>query len=419
MPGLTAHEAVLKYYDRAAHLLQLPSDMADVLRTSYRELVVQVPVRLDDGSLIVAEGYRVQHNAARGPYKGGIRFHPTADLEEVRALASLMTWKTALADVPFGGAKGGVKIDPLPMSKGELERLTRRFASGIHHLLGVYEDIPAPDVNTNAQVMAWMMDSLSGVTGYAPASVTGKPLALGGAPGRETATGRGTVDVLEEHLRHEGRSLDGLTAAVQGFGNVGTWAAFTLMERGAKVVAISDVAGGVHHGDGLDIDTIIRRRQADEARLSVESACEGLGAENLTNEELLELDVDVLIPAALGEVIHEGNADRIQAPVVVESANYPTTPEADDALHDRGVVVLPDILVNAGGVVGSYFEWTQNIQQFIWKESRFNEELADKLATAYRATREEADRRGVPLREAAYCIGVGRVAEAVAVRGYI
>jgi glutamate dehydrogenase (NAD(P)+) len=413
MPGLTAHQAVLSYYDEAARLLELDEKIHTVLRSSYREVQAQVPIALDNGDLVVARGYRVQHNGARGPYKGGIRYHPTADLDEVRALASLMTWKTALVDVPFGGAKGGIEIDPTPLSPSELERMTRRFMGVIHHVLGPYRDIPAPDVGTNAQTMAWMMDAYGHVAGHVPAIVTGKPVALGGAPGREQATGRGVIEVLCAHLQAEGRDLEGMSVAIQGFGNVGSWAALEAIARGAKVIAISDVHGGVHNAKGLDI-VGLAQLVLDGGALADADDVEVIG-----NDELLAIDCDVLIPAALGQVLTGDTAGHVRAPLVVEAANYPVTPDGDQALYDKGITVIPDILANAGGVIGSYFEWTMNIQQFTWDEGQFNDRLSARLTRAYAATREAAEYLGCTLRSGAYTIGVQRVAEAVELRGYI
>jgi glutamate dehydrogenase (NAD(P)+) len=414
--GLTAFEAVTLYFDEAAGLIDLDDDMRAILTTTYREIAVQVPVRLDDGRLIVATGYRVQHNGARGPYKGGVRYHPTVDLEEVRALAALMTWKTALLDLPFGGAKGGVSIDPTGLNEGEQLRLTRRFITGIIHVIGPYRDIPAPDLNTNAQTMAWMMDTYSAMHGYTPAIVTGKPVALGGAPGREDATGRGVVDVLEAHVRHGGAggTLAGLRVAVQGFGNVGAAAAREAVSRGCTVVAASDEFGGVAWPAGLDVEALAALVGAGGRVGDYEGE-----HDVITNDELLAYDCDVLVPAALGAQIHEGNADLVRASVVVEGANYPTTPKADRVLQDRGVVVIPDVLANAGGVTGSYFEWTMNVQQFRWKPERFQSELADKLGQAYAATRAFADAHACTLRQAAFALGIQRVAEASQLRGYI
>jgi glutamate dehydrogenase (NAD(P)+) len=409
-------EAVNTYFDDAARLIELEDDLHALLTSSYRELAVQVPVRLDGGDLMVVRGYRVQHNNARGPYKGGVRYHPSADIGEVRALASLMTWKTALLEVPFGGAKGGIEVDPTGMSAAELQRMTRLYTSAIHHILGVYRDIPAPDLNTNAQVMAWMMDEFSSIHGYSPSIVTGKPLAFGGAPGRDAATGRGVVDVLAALCAHRGVELAGQRVAIQGFGQVGSWAARALVERGASVVAVSDVNGGVLRGEGLDVAALVA---LTSQKASVVDAVGRDGVSEVSNEDLLELDVDVLIPAALGHVLTEANAARVRASVVVEGANYPTTPAADKILLDRGVVVVPDILANAGGVTGSYFEWTQNIQQFTWKEERFLAELADKLAKAYRDTQAFADEHHADLRQAAFALGIQRVAEACRLRGYV
>jgi glutamate dehydrogenase (NAD(P)+) len=413
MAELRAHEAVNRYFSQAATILDLDAELHAVLTTPYRELTVQVPVRLDDGDLIVVRGYRVQHNGARGPYKGGIRYHPTADLNEVRALASLMTWKTALLDLPFGGAKGGVEVDPTGLSQAELQRMTRRFTNGIQHVLGVYRDIPAPDMNTNAQTMAWMMDAFSGTHGYSPAIVTGKPLDLGGAPGREAATGRGCVYVLDGCCTHHGLDLASLRVAIQGFGNVGSWMARELHERGAKVIAVSDVRGAVYDEGGIDVPGMVALTGSGR------SVVEAARGDVITNQELLELDCDVLAPAALGEVITEGNADLIQASLIVEAANHPITPNADKILRDMGVVVIPDILANAGGVTGSYFEWSQNIQQFTWKEDRFTAELLDRMQGAYHFTQAFADEHQVSLREAAYAIGIKRVADAARLRGYI
>jgi glutamate dehydrogenase (NAD(P)+) len=406
-------ESVNAFFDAAADLVDLDDEMYDVLKSSYREISVQVPVRLDNGELRVFTGYRVQHNGARGPYKGGIRYHATADLDEVRALASLMTWKTALVDVPFGGAKGGIAVDPTGMSPREVQTMTRRFTNAISHVIGVNRDIPAPDVNTNAQVMAWMMDAYSGRQGYTPAIVTGKPVELGGAPGREAATGRGVVYVLEAGAKHWDMDLTELRIAIQGFGNVGSWAAAVLHGMGVKVVAVSDVSGAVYNPRGLDIPSLLH---LSVTRKPLVSATE---CDVITNEELIECDCEILIPAALGDVITDDNAERIRARTVVEAANHPTTTEADKILGDMGVRVIPDILANAGGVTGSYFEWAQNIQQFKWKEERFNQELRDVMVKAFDATIEFAEKRDVSMRRAAFAIGIERVARAARMRGYV
>jgi len=413
-PGeLSPFESVNAFFDAGAELIRLKDEMYDVLKSSYREISVQVPVRMDSGELRVFTGYRVQHNGARGPYKGGIRYHPSADLDEVRALASLMTWKTALVDVPFGGAKGGITVDPTGMSSHELQAMTRRFTHAINHVLGVNRDIPAPDLNTNAQVMAWMMDAFSASHGYSPACVTGKPVDLGGAPGREAATGRGVVYVLEAAAHRWSIDLPQCRAAIQGFGNVGSWAARALDELGVKVVAVSDVAGGIYNGRGLDVEALGALSTAHG------SVIELGGADKISNEELLECDCDVLIPAALGDVITEHNAEQVRARVLVEAANHPTNTGADKILHDMGVRVVPDLLANAGGVTGSYFEWAQNIQQFKWREDRFNDELREVMVRAFDVTAEFAERNGVDLRRAAFAIGIERVARASRMRGYV
>jgi glutamate dehydrogenase (NAD(P)+) len=384
-----------------------------VLTSSYRELTVQVPVRLDDGTLHVFTGYRIQHNGARGPYKGGIRYHPDADIDEVRALASLMTWKTAVVDIPYGGAKGGVQCDPTTMSMGEKQRLTRRFTSAISYVLGVNRDVPAPDVNTDSQTMAWMMDAYSSRYGYTPAIVTGKPVELGGSYGRDAATGRGVVYCLEEAARDYGIDLEGATVAIQGFGNVGSWVARLIGELGCSVVAVTDVKGGVHRPDGLDVPALWSWAQESGSVVGFS------GAEEISNAELLELDVDVLVPAALDRVVNEQNADRIKARVVLEAANHPVTPAADDVLQEKGVIVVPDILANAGGVTVSYFEWAQNIQQFRWEEERVNTELKKTMSRAWQSVYERASLDGIPLRLAAFAIAVAKVERADVLRGYI
>ena len=412
-PELNPFEAVNYFFNRAADHIGLSDELRDVLTSSYRELTVQVPVRLDDGTLQVFTGYRIQHNGARGPYKGGIRYHPDADIDEVRALASLMTWKTAVVDIPYGGAKGGVQCDPTTMSSGEKQRLTRRFTSAISYILGVNRDVPAPDVNTDAQTMAWMMDAYSGRYGYTPAIVTGKPVELGGSYGRDAATGRGVVYCLEEAARDYGIDLAGATVAIQGFGNVGSWVARLIGELGCRVVAVTDVKGGVHRADRLDVPELWSWAQDTGSVVGFS------GAEEISNAELLELDVDVLVPAALDRVINEGNADRIKARVVLEAANHPVTPAADDLLQEKGVIVVPDILANAGGVTVSYFEWAQNIQQFRWEEERVNTELKKTMSRAWQNVYERASLDGIPLRLAAFAIAVAKVERADVLRGYI
>jgi glutamate dehydrogenase (NAD(P)+) len=412
-PELNPFEAVNFFFDRAADHVGLADEMRAIFRSSYRELTVQVPVRMDDGHLEVFTGYRVQHNAARGPYKGGVRYHPDADLDEVRALASLMTWKTAVVDIPFGGAKGGVQCDPKLMSVREKERLTRRFTQTISYILGINRDIPAPDVNTDAQTMAWMMDAYSSRYGYTPAIVTGKPVELGGSFGREAATGRGVVYCLEDVAKDLDVNLDGATVAVQGFGNVGSWFARLVGELGCRVVAVSDVQGGAYSAAALDVSAVF-----DWSRDSGSVVC-APNTETITNEELVELDVDVLVPAALDRVVTLENADRVKARIVMEAANHPVTPAADDILHGNGKIVVPDILVNAGGVTVSYFEWVQNIQQFRWEEDHVNAELKKTMSRAWSNVYERATVDGIPLRLAAFAIALEKCEYADRLRGYV
>jgi glutamate dehydrogenase (NAD(P)+) len=406
-------EAVSWFFDQALDRLHLADTLREVMRRPWRELTVQVPVRLDNGQVKVLMGYRVQHNAARGPYKGGVRFHPKADLNEVRALASLMTWKTAVANLPFGGAKGGVACDPSQFSEAELNRITRRYTQNIAHILGVNRDIPGPDMGTNAQVMAWMMDEYGRLHGYTPAIVTGKPVELGGSYGREAATGRGLVYCLEEWGRQAQQNLRGARALIQGFGNVGSWTARLIGSLGCVVVGVSDSRGGVYNPHGLDIPRLLEH---DRQRGSVVGFPD---AETVDNATFLELPCDILIPAAIEHVIHEGNAHRIKARIIVEGANHPITPRADLILRERGVVILPDILASAGGVVVSYFEWTQNIQQFRWEEEQVNLELYKVMTRATREVVEASRLHQTDLRQGAYIIGVSRVARAIHLRGFL
>ena len=410
---MTPFEAATFFFHRAADRLGMEDHLRQILASSYRELAVQVPVRMDDAKIQVFRGYRIQHNGARGPYKGGIRYHPSADLDEVRALAALMTWKNALIDVPFGGAKGGVQCDPRAMSSGENQRLSRRFTAMISYVIGVNRDIPAPDMGTNAQTMAWMMDAYGQKYGYTPGIVTGKPVELGGSPGREEATGRGVVISTQEAAKRRNIDFAGARIAIQGFGNVGYWATKIAAEEGASVIAVSDVAGGTHNAKGLDLDALARHRSDSETVADFD------GGEKVTNEELLELDCDILIPAAIQGVITSANADRIKARMVVEAANGPITPVADATLNDRNVVVVPDILANAGGVTVSYFEWVQNIQQFQWELQQVNDELYKRMIAATGAVFDRAEAEGTTLREAAFDIAVERVAHAAEIRGYV
>ncbi|MDQ3767665.1 MAG: glutamate dehydrogenase [Actinomycetota bacterium] len=410
---MSTFEATSYFFHHAADRVGLRDEVREVLAGSYRELSVQVKARMDDDKVVVFHGYRIQHNGARGPYKGGVRFHPSVDLDEVRALAALMTWKNALVDVPFGGAKGGVQCDPNSLSQSELQTVTRRFMSMIAYIIGVNRDIPAPDMGTNAQTMAWMMDAYGQQHGHTPGIVTGKPVELGGSPGRDQATGRGVVICTAEAAQRAGTSLDGATVVVQGYGNVGYWTAVLAAERGAKVVAVSDASGGVLNSQGLDL-TRLTEHYRESGSLTTYSE-----ADQVSNEELLELDCDILIPAAIQGVIDSRNASNIKAKLIVEAANAPTTPAADDVLKDKGITVIPDILANAGGVTVSYFEWVQNIQQFRWELDQVNEELEKKMteATAQVFTRAEQD--NTSLREAAFDIAVQRVAHADELRGYV
>lgn len=393
-------------FQAAADHLKLEPDIQLVLRTPYRELIVQIPVRMDDGHLELFHGYRVQHNAVRGPYKGGLRFHPEVDLNEVRSLAALMTWKTAIVDIPFGGAKGGVTCDPTKMSRDELQRLTREFTRKLDMALGVYRDIPAPDVNTNPQVMAWIMDEYGKKHGYTPAIVTGKPVSLGGSLGREQATGRGTTIITREACKALRMNLKGATVAIQGFGNVGSWTARLLAEQGAKIVAVSDVFGGINCPKGIDVPALFDHIKQNKT-------VQGFpGSKTITNEELLCGNVDILIPAALGGAITRDNADNIQAKLVIEAANSPVTPRADEMLRARGINVIPDILVNAGGVTVSYFEWVQNLQQFRWDLDRVNTELENRMVAAWNQIHRIATEQKLPYRIAAYCAALEKVAEA-------
>lgn len=409
----SAEEITRRNFQLAASHLGLDSDMQTLLITPFREVHVEVPVRMDDGRLKVFTGYRVQHNGVRGPAKGGIRYHPEVDIDEVRALAQAMTWKTAVVGVPFGGAKGGVNCDPSQMSQGELERLTRKFTSRLHIFLGPYRDVPAPDMNTNAQVMAWIYDEYSRGhhDGNNSACVTGKPIELGGSQGREQATGRGVALTLREAARELRLPLPGLRVAVQGFGNVGANAAQLIAEMGCKIVAVSDVKGGVYNQHGLDLAAL---RQYAKKNGSVVGFS---GAENLSNADLLECECDVLVPAAMECVITLGNANRIKAKLIVEGANLPTTPAADEALQKRGVLVVPDILANAGGVTVSYFEWQQNIQQDYWEETKVNADLESMMVRAYKTVSERAQKDRLSMRVAAYTTAVERVWRAEKLRG--
>jgi glutamate dehydrogenase (NAD(P)+) len=405
-------ENAQRLFDLAAERMGLPDALRDVLRQPRRQLVVSVPTLMDDGSVKVHTGFRVQHNTARGPAKGGVRYHAKLTLDDVKALAMAMTWKCAVANVPFGGAKGGVACDPKKLSRGERERLTRRYASEIAPLLGPDRDVPGPDVATDSQTMAWIMDTYAAGTGGAvPAVVTGKPLALGGSAGRQDATARGVLSCVRDACATLKKPLRGATVAVQGFGNAGAHVARLLHDDGARIVALSDSKGGVYASRGLD------PRQVAEHKQRTGSVVGWKGAERITNEELIEVKCDVLVPAALEHQITLRNASRVRARVLAEAANGPTTPGADRVLRDHGVLVVPDILCNAGGVTVSYFEWAQNLQAFSWDEAEVVRELDKVMKRAFQEVVETGRKHKTDLRTAAYVLAVGRVAEAARLRG--
>jgi glutamate dehydrogenase (NAD(P)+) len=379
----------------------------------YREVTVQIPVKLADGKIHVYSGYRIQHNGARGPYKGGVRFHPDVDIDEVRALASLMTWKTAVAGVPFGGAKGGVNCAAHDLEDSEVQKIARSFMDKVEKVLGPTRDIAAPDVNTNAQVMAWMMDEYGKLHGHTPAIVTGKPIALEGSYGREAATGRGCVYMFREAAPHLGITPAETSFVIQGFGNVGAWAAKIMQQLGCKMVAVSDVNGAIRSDQGIDANAL------DEFVRQGGKLPDFEGAEAIDPDDLLAVPCDVLIPAALGGMIHEGNADGMQCRVIVEGANSPTTPAADEILNEKGVYIIPDVMANAGGVVCSYFEWVQNLQHFRWDEREVNDKLGTIMRRAFREVSARAKEENIPLRQASYLVGIERVVEAARTRGYI
>ncbi|MFQ5731948.1 MAG: Glu/Leu/Phe/Val dehydrogenase [Planctomycetaceae bacterium] len=408
---MSAYETACRYFDEAANRMGLSANMQKLLVTPQRELKVQVALERDNGEIATFIGFRCQHNSARGPMKGGLRFHHEVDADEVLALATLMTWKTAVVNIPYGGAKGGVSVSVRDLSPGEMERVTRRFVDAIHDMIGPDKDIPAPDMGTNAQVMAWIMNQYERYHGFNPACVTGKPVELHGAEGREEATGRGVVTLTVALLEKMGVDVVGATVAIQGFGNVGSFAARFLHERGAKVVAVSDQFGGLHNPEGLDIPAVLLY-VADHGKL------EGFpNASQISNEELLVGDVDVLIPAALGGVLTSQIADETQAKIIVEAANNPTYPEADEIFHRREITLLPDVLANAGGVTASYFEWVQNRQHFKWELSRVRKELDRILLESFEKIWKIATEKKVPLRTAAYLLGIGRVGRATVLGG--
>jgi glutamate dehydrogenase (NAD(P)+) len=408
----SAWDTALRQLDDAAKEMSLDPGVHEVLRHPRRALEVSVPTRMDDGSVRVFKGYRVHHNTSRGPSKGGIRYHPAVTLDEVKALAMWMTWKCAVVGIPFGGAKGGVVVDPAELSKRELERMTRRYASEILPLIGPERDIPAPDLGTNEQIMAWIMDTYSTRAGYSvPGVVTGKPVSVGGSAGRAQATARGVTYITLATLKRLGMSVEDARVVVQGYGNVGGGTVQLLHDQGCIVVGVSDVKGGVYNPQGISPDALMRYKNRAGTLVGYE------GGQAVTNEELLELECDVLIPAAIEGQLSERNADRVKAPVIVEAANGPTTPEADDIFHERGIAVVPDILANAGGVTVSYFEWVQGLQAYYWEEDEVNDRLRLIMERSYVDVLSLASERKVTMRTAATMLGVGRVAEAHATRG--
>jgi len=406
------YENALSDLDEVAGMLEIPDDQIEILRCPRRILSVSLPIRMDDGSIKVFQGYRVQHSLDRGPAKGGLRYHPDVTIDEMKALAMLMTWKCAVVKIPYGGAKGGVVVEPEKLSLSELERLTRRYTSEVGIILGPEKDIPAPDVNTNPQIMAWIMDTYSVNAGYSvPGVVTGKPTEIGGSEGRFDATARGVISTIEEACAVSGKTLEGSTMAIQGAGNVGGNVAKLATDKGARVVAVSDVHGGVFNPEGLNLWAVAARV------LKSGSVCDTPNCDNITNDELLKLDVDILVPAALGGTITMDNVDEVKARMVAEAANAPVTPDAERVLFDRGVFVIPDILCNAGGVTVSYFEWVQNIQSLLWKEEDVYERLHEVMVTAFYRVLELAKYRNVNLRTASMMLAVDRVYKAIKVRG--
>ena len=399
-------------FDQVAEAMNLDVNLRERLKIPQRSLMVALPIRMDNGHVRVFQGYRVQHDSARGPSKGGIRYHQDVALGEVAALAMWMTWKTALTGLPYGGAKGGITVDPHGLSLSELERLTRRYAAEIFPLIGPDKDIPATDIGTNPQIMAWFMDTYSHQMGFSvPGTVTGKPLAIGGSLGREEATGRGVVDVIIEALRHKGIDLEETSVVIQGFGNVGSHTARIFGETGARVIGISDVKGGVFNPNGLPVDTIFERYQCGAPLQDMNVG------DSLTNEELMTLDCTVLIPAALSEQITSRNADRLRCRILAEAANGPTTLEADAILNDRDIFMIPDILANSGGVIVSYFEWVQDVQRFFWNERDIRQRLHEIITAAFHRTLHFAQEKKTSMRMAALMNGIDRVAQAHIARG--
>lgn len=411
--NLNPFQIAQQQIDTAASLLGLPGHVVEILKHPKRVLSVTFPVKMDDGTIRVFQGYRSQHNDAIGPTKGGIRFHPDVTMDEVKALSMWMSFKCGVVGLPYGGGKGGVICDPRQLSKGELERVSRGFMEAIADIVGPEKDIPAPDVYTTPQIMGWMMDTYSRLKGaYSPGVITGKPLIVGGSKGRNEATARGCVFTIEEAMKDAGRKPQETTVAIQGYGNAGRMAAKLLAELGYKVVAVSDSSGGIYDARGLDVEKVGQLKDSSSIR-------EYPGGKQISNAELLELDVDILIPAALENVITAANAERIRAKVIAEAANGPTTPDADAILRQKGVLVIPDILANAGGVTVSYFEWVQNLMNYYWSEHEVNEKLQTVMVEAYRAVRDLAGQYGVDMRTGAYMIALLRITQAMEARGWV
>ena len=397
-------------YKSAVEKLGLKSNIARALEIPDRELKVEIPFRKDNGEIDSVVGYRVQHNNTRGPFKGGIRYHQHVDIEEVRSLATLMTWKTSLVDIPYGGGKGGIEIDPSRYSKTELERISRKFFRAIDPIIGVNIDIPAPDVNTNAQVMSWCMDEYSQTHGYTPGIVTGKPLELGGSEGREAATGRGTAIITREAAEKWNINLKGAKVVIQGFGNVGSYAAKFLHEYGCKIIGVSDISGGLYNPEGFDLDALFDYNYKNR---TIDGYQQG---KKITNDQLLALECDFLIPAALGSAITDKNVDTLNCKIIIEAANGPVTGEAADKLWEKKIAIIPDILTNAGGVTVSYFEWVQNLQQFKWPEKEINEKLEQKMVSAFNEVYSIRESKKVPMRIASFMVAIDRVSTAYNLR---
>jgi glutamate dehydrogenase (NAD(P)+) len=409
---MKAFDSTQLYFNRAADKIELSDNIRRLLLTPKREVQVQVAIERDNGEIATYIGYRVQHDDSRGPMKGGLRFHPDVDLDEIRSLAALMTWKTAVVNIPYGGAKGGIAIDPARVSIRELERITRKFIDGIHDVIGPDTDIPAPDMGTNDKVMAWIMNQYSKYHGFSPAVVTGKPVEMYGLPGREEATGRGVGTITLKTLNRLGRKAPQTSVAIQGFGNVGSHTAKFLSDAECRVVAVSDVSGAYYRAGGLDMPGVLRFALANKGSLAGYKE-----ADRINNEELLAVDCDILIPAALGGVLTKENAERVRAPIIIEAANAPVYPDADDILQARGTTIVPDILANAGGVTASYFEWVQNRQHYQWGLNRVRQELDRSMAESFERVWELSLERKVSLRTAAYILGIGRVGRATVLGG--